>query len=126
MYYREFEIWWGKLKLSRKKVITLKASELIVWYFLISGNYFITDCYLQDMFNMVYHKLKNIYENYTINYKISTEDIVNFVEENSDILELLNETVFVRTDNKRLPISMGDKYKINPVVAQLLNDYLRG
>lgn len=126
MYYREFEIWWGKLKLSRKKVITIKASELIVWYFLISGNYFITDCYLQDMFNMVYHKLKNIYENYTINYKISTEDIVNFVEENSDILELLNETVFVRTDNKRLPISMGDKYKINPVVAQLLNDYLRG
>ena len=126
MYYREFEIWWGKLKLSRKKVITLKASELIVWYFLISGNYFITDCYLQDMFNMVYHKLKNIYENYTINYKISNEDIVNFVEENSDILELLNETVFVRTDNKRLPISMGDKYKINPVVAQLLNDYLRG
>ena len=126
MYYREFEIWWGKLKLSRKKVITLKASELIVWYFLISGNYFITDCYLQDMFNMVYHKLKNIYENYTINYKISTEDIVNFVEENSDILELLNETVFVRTDNKRLPISMGDKYKINPMVAQLLNDYLRG
>ena len=75
---------------------------------------------------MVYHKLKNIYENYTIKYKISTEDIVNFVEENSDILELLNETVFVRTDNKRLPISMGDKYKINPVVAQLLNDYLRG
>ena len=70
MYYREFEVWWGKLKLSRKKVITLKASELIVWYFLISGNYFITDCYLQDMFNMVYHKLKNIYENYTINYKI--------------------------------------------------------
>ena len=126
MYYREFEIWWGKLKLSRKKVITIKASELIVWYFLISGNYFITDCYLQDMFNMVYHKLKNIYENYTINYKISTEDFVNFVEENSDILELLNETVFVRTDNKRLPISMGDKYKINPVVAQLLNDYFRG
>ena len=44
----------------------------------------------------------------------------------SRYLELLNETVFVRTDNKRLPISMGDKYKINPVVAQLLNDYLRG
>lgn len=112
--------------MSRKKVITLKASELIVWYFLISGNYFITDCHLQDMFNMVYHRLKNIYEDYTINYKISSEDIINFVDENSDILELLNETVFVRTDNKRLPISMGDKYKINPVVAQLLNDYLRG
>lgn len=112
--------------MSRKKVITLRASELIVWYFLMSGNYFITGSSLQDMFNNLYHKLRNIYEDYSIKYKISSEDIVGFVEENSDILELLNETVFVRTENKRLPISMGDKYKINPVVAQLLNEYLRG
>lgn len=112
--------------MGRKKVITLRVSELIVWYFLISGNYFITSCYLQEMFDNVYHRLKNMYDDYSIKYKISSEDIIGFVDENSDILELLNETVFVRTENKRLPAFMGEKYKINPVVAQLLNDYLRG
>jgi len=108
----------------RKRVLKIKFDEVLVYYLLTTRSSFITSHNLEDIMYALKNRLRNYEEEYNIRLVFSTEYIQEFLIENSYVIEYVNGSFFVRTSNKELPIYMGDRYKINPVFAQILNEVI--
>lgn len=108
----------------RKRVLRIKFDEVLVYYLLTTRSSFITSHNLEDIMYALKNRLRSYENDYNIYLVFSTEYVQEFLNDNIDTIEYVNGSFFVRTSDKELPVYMGDRYKINPVFAQILNEVI--